>query len=255
LLESTAMDGRIDLTTLLFLVLAVVIFLKLRSVLGRRTGHEQTRYERLKAQQEASQQRNGKLVGQDKVVTLPRREREDVEMRPAAGQVEERTAVEERAKGLAAGNGGLAENLIEIIRADATFDPDQFLKGARAAYELIVTAFAEGNRRTLKDLLSREVYDGFVGAISERESRGEQIDQSFVGIRSADIVEAELKNGMAQLGVKFVSELISATRDRGGEVIAGDPKRIKEVTDIWTFAREIASRNPNWKLVATQAAN
>jgi predicted lipid-binding transport protein (Tim44 family) len=255
LLESTAMDGRIDLTTLLFLVLAVVIFLKLRSVLGRRTGHEQTRYERLKAQQEASQQRNGKLVGQDKVVTLPRREREDVEMRPAAGQVEERTAVEERAKGLAAGNGGLAENLIEIIRADATFDPDQFLKGARAAYELIVTAFAEGNRRTLKDLLSREVYDGFVGAISERESRGEQIDQSFVGIRSADIVEAELKNGMAQLGVKFVSELISATRDRGGEVIAGDPKRIKEVTDIWTFAREVASRNPNWKLVATQAAN
>jgi predicted lipid-binding transport protein (Tim44 family) len=254
LLESTAMDGRIDLTTLLFLVLAVVIFLKLRSVLGRRTGHEQTRYERLKAQQEASQ-RNGKLVGQDKVVTLPRREREDVEVRPAAVQAETRTDVEERAKGLAGGNGGLAEDLIAIIRADATFDPDQFLKGARAAYELIVTAFAEGNRRALKDLLSRDVYDGFVGAISERESRGEQIDQSFVGIRSSDIVEAELKNGIAQLSVKFVSELISATRDKAGEVITGDPKRIKEVTDIWTFAREVASRNPNWKLVATQAAN
>lgn len=248
------MDGRIDLTTLLFLVLAVVIFLKLRSVLGRRTGHEQTRYERLKAQQEASQ-RNGKLVGQDKVVTLPRREREDVEVRPAAVQAETRTDVEERAKGLAGGNGGLAEDLIAIIRADATFDPDQFLKGARAAYELIVTAFAEGNRRALKDLLSRDVYDGFVGAISERESRGEQIDQSFVGIRSSDIVEAELKNGIAQLSVKFVSELISATRDKAGEVITGDPKRIKEVTDIWTFAREVASRNPNWKLVATQAAN
>ena len=256
LLESTAMDGRIDLTTLLFLVLAVVIFLKLRSVLGRRTGHEQTRYERLKAQQEASRQRsNGKVVGQDKVITLPRREREDTDLRPAAVEQEERTAIEERAKGLAAGNGSLAEALIGIIRADPMFDPDQFLKGARAAYELIVTAFAEGNRRTLKDLLSREVYDGFVGAISERESRGEQIDQSFVGIKSADIVEAELKNGMAQLGVKFVSELISATRDKGGEVTAGDPKRIKEVTDIWTFAHEVASRNPNWKLVATQAAN
>ena len=130
-----------------------------------------------------------------------------------------------------------------------------FLKGARAAYEIIVTAFAEGNRKTLKDLLSREVYDGFAGAISERESRGEQIDQSFVGIKSADIVEAELKNGMAQVTVKFVSELISATRDKAGEVIAGDPKRIKEVTDIWTFAREVASRDPNWKLIATQAAN
>jgi predicted lipid-binding transport protein (Tim44 family) len=247
------MDGRIDLTTLLFLVLAVVIFLKLRSVLGRRTGHEQTRYERLKAQQEASQ-RNGKLVGQDKVVTLPRRDRDDVELRPAA-EPEVRADVEERAKGLAAGDGSLAESLIEIIRADATFDPDQFLKGARAAYEIIVTAFAEGNRRTLKDLLSREVYDGFVGAIGERETRGEQIDQSFVGIKGSDIVEAELKSGVAQVSVKFVSELISATRDKAGAVIAGDPKRIKEVTDIWTFAREVASRNPNWRLVATQAAN
>ncbi len=247
------MDGRIDLTTLLFLVLAVVIFLKLRSVLGRRTGHEQTRYDRLKAQQEAAQ-RNGKLVGQDKVITLPRRERDEVEVRPAAESAV-RTDVEERAKGLAAGNGGLAEGLIGIIRADPTFDPDQFLKGARAAYEIIVTAFAEGNRKTLKDLLSRDVYDGFAGAITEREARGEQIDQSFVGIRSADIVEAELKNGLAQLSVKFVSELISATRDKAAEVISGDPKRIKEVTDIWTFAREVASRNPNWRLVATQAAN
>ena len=86
-------------------------------------------------------------------------------------------------------------------------------------------------------------------------ARGEQIDQSFVGIKSADLVEAELKGGIAQLTVKFVSELISATRDRAGEVISGDPKRIREVTDIWTFAREVASRNPNWKLVATQAAN
>ena len=133
--------------------------------------------------------------------------------------------------------------------------PSHFLQGARVAYEIIVTAFAEGNRRTLKDLLSPEVYDGFSAAITEREARGEQIDQSFVGIKSADLVEAELKSGIAQLTVKFVSELISATRDRAGEVISGDPKRIREVTDIWTFAREAVSRNPNWKLVATQAAN
>ena len=166
-----------------------------------------------------------------------------------------RTDVEERVKGLAAGNTGLAKGLVDIVRADLSFDPDQFLKGAKAAYEIIVTAFAEGNRKTLKDLLSRDVYDGFSGAIGDRESRNEQIDQSFVGIKSADIVEAELKNGMAQLTIKFVSELISATRDKAGEVIAGDPKRIKEVTDIWTFAREVASRNPNWRLIATQAAN
>jgi predicted lipid-binding transport protein (Tim44 family) len=246
------MDGRIDVTTLLFLVLAVVIFLKLRSVLGRRTGHEQARLERYKAQQEASQR--AKVPAQDKVVTLPRRgEREELEPRPAEPAV--RADVEERVKGLAAGNTGLAKGLVDIVRADLSFDPDQFLKGARAAYEIIVTAFAEGNRKTLKDLLSRDVYDGFSGAIADRESRNEQIDQSFVGIKSADIVEAELKNGMAQLSIKFVSELISATRDKAGEVIAGDPKRIKEVTDIWTFAREVASRNPNWRLIATQAAN
>jgi predicted lipid-binding transport protein (Tim44 family) len=217
-------------------------------VLGRRTGHEQARYERYKARQEA------KVAGQGKVVTLPRREREDVEAHPAAEQ-QARAAVEERVKGMAAGDSGIMKGLLDIVRADGTFDPDQFLKGARAAYEIIVTAFSEGNRKTLKELISREVYDGFSGAISERESRNEQIDQSFVGIKSADIVEAELKNGIAQLTVKFVSELISATRDKAGEVIAGDPKRIKEVTDIWTFAREVVSRNPNWKLVATQAAN
>jgi len=247
------MDGRIDVSTLLFLVLAVVIFLKLRSVLGRRTGHEQTRFERYKAQQEASQ-RNGKLAGQDKVVTLPRRDREEVEPRTAA-EPQVRADVEERVKGLAAGNASMAEGLVEIVRADATFDPDTFLKGARAAYEIIVTAFAEGNRKTLKGLLSRDVYDGFAGAISDREGRGEQVDQSFVGIKAADIVEAELKNATAQVTVKFVSELISATRDRGGEVISGDSKRIKEVTDIWTFAREVDARDPNWKLIATQAAN
>ena len=248
------MDGKIDAITLIFLVLAVVVFLKLRSVLGRRTGQEETRLERYRAQREASQ-RNGKVASQEKVVTLPRREREDVETATVAEQGKVRTDLEERVKGLAGDNAGIADGLLAIVHADATFDPDQFLKGARAAYEIIVTAFAEGNRKTLKDLLSRDVHDGFVGAIAEREGRGEQVDQSFVGIKAADIVEAELKGGVAQLTVKFVSELISATRDRVGEVISGDPKRIKEVTDIWTFAREVASRNPNWKLIATQAAN
>lgn len=247
------MNGPIDVVTLLFLVLAVVIFIKLRSVLGRRTGHEETRLERYKAQQEA-RQRNGELVGQDKVVTLPRREREEAEARPATGQAAAADG-EQRVREFAAGNSEVSQALVEIYRADSSFDPDHFVQGAKAAYEIIVTAFAEGNRRTLKNLLNSEVYDGFNGAIADREKRGEQIDQSFVGIKSADLVEAELKGGVAQITVKFVSELISATRDRAGVVIGGDPKRIREVTDIWTFAREINSRDPNWKLVATQAAN
>jgi predicted lipid-binding transport protein (Tim44 family) len=247
------MGGNIDVITLLFLVVAVAVFIKLRSVLGRRTGHEQTRFERYKAQQEA-RQRNGELVGQDKVVTLPRREREEEGARPAAVP-ETQGDGEQRVRAFAAGNAEVSQGLVEIFRADPSFDPDYFVQGAKAAYEIIVTAFAEGNRRTLKSLLNPEVYDGFNGAIADRERRGEQIDQSFVGIKSADLVEAELKSGTAQVTVKFVSELISATRDRAGVVISGDPKRIREVTDIWTFAREAASRDPNWKLIATQAAN
>jgi predicted lipid-binding transport protein (Tim44 family) len=245
--------GGIDVITLVFLVVAVAIFIKLRSVLGRRTGHEQTRIERYKAQTEA-RQRNGELVGQDKIVTLPRREREEDEVRPAAGQPSQADG-EQRMRDFAAGNSEVGQGLVEIFRSDPSFDPEHFLHGAKAAYEIIVTAFAEGNRRTLKNLLNNEVYDGFNGAIGDRERRGEQIDQSFVGIKSADVVEADVKGGVAQLTVKFVSELISATRDRAGVVISGDPKRIREVTDIWTFAREVASRDPNWKLIATQAAN
>jgi predicted lipid-binding transport protein (Tim44 family) len=215
------MGGNIDVITLVFLVVAVAIFIKLRSVLGRRTGHEQTRIERYRAQQEA-RQRNGELVGQDKIVTLPRREREGEEMQPAGAQ-QARADGEQRVREFAAGNSEISQGLVEIFRADPAFDPGNFLQGAKAAYEIIVTAFAEGNRKTLKNLLNSEVYDGFVGAIGDRERRGEQIDQSFVGIKSADLVEAELKGGVA--------------------------------TDIWTFARDVASRDPNWKLVATQAAN
>ena len=250
------MDGRIDVTTLLFLVLAVVIFLKLRSVLGRRTGHEQARFDRYKGQREASQQqqRNGQLAGQDKVVTLPRREREEAEPRPAVDQQAQADS-EQRVREYAASNPEVTKGLLDIVRQDNSFDPGHFMQGAKAAYEIIVTAFAEGNRKALKDLLGPEVYEGFSTAIGDRETRGEQIDQSFVGIKSADLVEAELRGGIAQLTVRFVSELISATRDRSGVVINGDPKRIREVTDIWTFAREALSRNPNWKLVATQAAN
>jgi predicted lipid-binding transport protein (Tim44 family) len=243
--------GGIDVLTLVFLAVAVAIFLKLRSVLGRRTGHEQTRFERYKAQQEA-RQRNGELVGQDKIVTLPRRERDE---EPAPPAVQTRADGEQRVRAYAAANSEVSQGLVEIYRVDPSFDPEHFVKGAKAAYEIIVTAFAEGNRKTLKNLLNNEVYDGFNSVIAERERRGEQIDQSFVGIKSADLVEAELKGGIAHLTIKFVSELISATRDRAGVVINGDPKRIREVTDIWTFAREAASRDPDWKLIATQAAN
>ena len=243
------MDGKIDIFTLLFLVIAVVIILRLRSVLGRKSSEDDARVERYKAEQRA---RAASAQGQDKIVALPRRDRPEAPAdKPAATAAA--AGIEEKVRTLASGNESLADGLMAIARSDRTFDPDHFLTGARQAYEMIVTAFAEGNRKTLKGLLSRDVFDGFSTVIGERESRGEQIDQSFVGINKAEIAEAELKGSMAHVTVRFVSELISATRDREGQVVAGDPKRIKEVIDIWTFARDIASRDPNWRLVATQA--
>ena len=243
------MDGKIDIFTLLFLVLAVIIILRLRSVLGRKSSEDDARVERYKAEQRA---RAAAAQGQDKIVSLPRRERSEAPTDKPVGSAAS-ADIEEKVRTIASGNEPLADGLMAIARADRSFDPEHFLVGARQAYEMIVTAFAEGNRKTLKSLLSRDVFEGFSAALADREGRGEQIDQSFVGINKADLVEAELKGGMAHVTVRFASELISATRDRYGAVVTGDPKRIKEVIDIWTFAREVASRDPNWKLVATQA--
>ncbi len=245
------MNGPIDIFTVLLIVMALVIVFRLRSVLGRKSHEDDARVERYKAEQRA---RAATAQAQEKVVALPRHESHDDDQQPQRPG-EAAPNVEAKVKTLASGNPPLEEGLMAIARADRGFDPDHFIGGARQAYEMIVTAFAEGNRKTLKNLLSKEVFEGFSAAIGEREARGDLIDQSFVGISKAEIVEAELKASQSQLTVRFVSELISATRDRNGGVISGDPKRIKEVVDIWTFARDASSRDPNWKLIATQAPN
>ena len=147
----------------------------------------------------------------------------------------------------------LNKGLRAIKDADPSFEPKTFVDGAKMAYEMIVMAYADGDRKTLKNLLSREVYDGFVAAIADREGRSEKIQSSFVGIDKADIVSAEMKGGEAHVTLRIVSELISATRNKAGEVIDGDPETVAEVKDVWTFARDTRSRDPNWKLVATEA--
>jgi predicted lipid-binding transport protein (Tim44 family) len=129
------------------------------------------------------------------------------------------------------------------------------LTGARAAYEMIVNAYAEGDRRTLKNLLSREVYDNFDAAIGEREKRGETVESRFVAIDNAEVTAAELRGKTMQLTVRFVSQLVSVTRDKAGNVIDGSADKVTDITDVWTFARDTASRDPNWKLVATEAGH
>jgi predicted lipid-binding transport protein (Tim44 family) len=118
---------------------------------------------------------------------------------------------------------------------------------------MIVTAFANGDRKTLKDLLSRDVYDGFERAIVERERRGEKVETTFVSIDRADIAAVEVRGTSAQITVRFLSKLITATRDAAGAVVDGSPDVVVDVTDVWTFARTLGSRDPNWQLVATEA--
>lgn len=236
------MSGTFDIYTLLLLVVAVVILLRLRSMLGRKTGNER-RYDPF------PRETGGTVAAKDKVVPLPTREPARAPQ-PASDQ-----EVEDRIRNFMPDSNPAHAGLLDIARQDPAFDPAHFLRGAKSAYEMIVTAFAEGNKRLLKQFLSREVYDGFAEVLSERETRGEAVDTSFVGINKADIIDAEAKAKTARVTVKFVSQLITAVKNRNGEIIDGDPKQIREVTDIWTFARELTSRDPNWKLVATQAAN
>ena len=136
---------------------------------------------------------------------------------------------------------------------DRYFDGNEFLSGARAAYEMIVTAFAAGDRDTLKPLLSADVFRSFDAAISDRESKGLSIDQSFIGIDKAKIADAEISGSRIRLTVSFRSELTSCTKNADGVVLEGDPVTIREVTDVWTFERDAKSRDPNWLLVATGA--
>ncbi len=242
------MSEAFDIYTLLFLVLAVVIFIRLRNVLGRRTGNERPPFDPYTA---PDQKRPGAQKTNEPMVALPRGR--PAPLPEASGpSVED---IEARLGSHAPKDSPLARSLTQLMRADPSFDPGQFLDGAKAAYEMIVMSFAEGDEASLSQLLSAEVFEGFENAIRERESRGEKVESNLVGINKADIIESDVKKNTAYVTVKFVSELISVTRDAEGDVVEGDPKKVREVTDIWTFARDITSKNPNWKLVATESAN
>ena len=232
-----------DIYTIIFLALAVFIFLRLRSVLGQRTGRERPPYDPFSTRDAVRTSSN------DKVVQLPTR-KPDGAAKPVEATDEQPA---NRWQGIAEPGSPIAAGLDAIADADPSFDAQTFLAGARAAYEMVVTAFAEGDRRTLKNLLSKEVYDGFETAIREREARGETAESRFVSIDKTEITNAELRGKAAQITARFISQLISATRDRSGSVIDGSSEKVTEVTDVWTFARDVSSRDPNWKLVATEA--
>jgi predicted lipid-binding transport protein (Tim44 family) len=238
------MQDVFDLYTIIFVALAVFIFLRLRSVLGQRTGRERPPYDPYSAR-DAVRGSAG-----DKVVTLPPRTIEQQPPKPP-----EPAEPVDRWKGIAPAGSAMAGGLDAILAVDKSFDPRHFLTGARAAYEMIVVAFAQGDRRTLREWLSKDVYDSFDAVIREREGRGETTETRFVSLDAAEVAGAELRGRTAQVTARFVSQLITVTRDKSGTVTDGNAEKVVDVTDVWTFARDVSSRDPNWKLVATEAGH
>ena len=235
-----------DPLNLVLAAIALMVIWRLRSVLGQRTGHERPPIDPYAPPRRASgsslpEPGNGKILD----FPLGKEESEKkigLSPEPAAPIW---TGYAEAASPLAMGFEKLAQ-------ADPSFSPKVFLEGAKLAYEMIVEAFAKGDKPALKDLLSREVFDGFSKAIDARSQTGEKLDFQFVGFEKVDFTSVALVEKRASIVVEFASQLISATFDKAGTLIDGNPKEVRDITDIWTFEREVAQKDPNWRVVATE---
>jgi predicted lipid-binding transport protein (Tim44 family) len=236
------MDEFFDIPTLIVIGVAIFVLFRLRQVLGTRTGTERSPLQR--AQDQAKTAANN----DDKVVPM----RPAPQPAPADVDADRRALkVEAEIEQLSHGDAEVAAGLRSIVAADSTFSPKSFLEGAKAAYEMIVTAFAEGDRKTLKNLLEKDVFEGFERAIAEREAAGRRVDFTFVGLPKIEISDADYDKRETRVAVKFTAEVVQATRDKDGTLIEGNADQVQTIADEWTFARNPKSRDPNWKLVAT----
>lgn len=220
------MNSQLIYILVLAMVAGIILF-RLYTVLGRRTGNERPpseRFERVGGATEPAKPT-------ENVVVLPDRTPR-TDLAPAT-------------------DDAIGRGLLDIKLADRGFDTDHFVDGARKAYEMIVTAFASGDRATLKPLLSNDVYAAFDHVIADRETKHEKVEFTFIGYRDVKITAAELKNNLAEVTVSFAAQFISATTDSEGKLVDGDAKAVRDVTDVWTFERNVRASDPNWRLVAT----
>ncbi len=234
-------DGLAFFDVIFFALVAGFLILRLRSVLGRRTGNENR--ERWTPR-------------------LPSRggPRPPDPANPATGQAADRPLPDNVTPlpgrdALGPTGSPLDAALTQIRVADSSFDPKRFAEGARSAFEMVVTAFAQGDTATLRPLLADDVYDNFAAAIKGRLDAKQTLETTLIAVKSAEIVEARMENRMAFVTVKFVSEQVNVTRNAAGEVVDGDPNRVATVTDVWTFARSTRTSDPNWALVQTSESH
>ena len=207
---------------ILLAMVAAFLALRLYSVLGKRTGHEQP---------------------------LPKPAEERMAPQPLPRTVD--AAPEPRDATPRAIDGGAESGLRQVIGADAGFDVVQFVEGSKQAYRMILEAFWKGDRETLGWLCDERVRDEFIAAIDAREAAGEVLDNRLVTIERATIAEASVEGRTARIAVRFDADIAAVTRDKDGTVIAGSLTDAVETHDLWTFRRELKSDDPNWKLADT----
>lgn len=238
------MHDPLDPSTIIFALLAIFVLWKLRSVLGGRTGAEKPPFNPFTRNTGGTPERRNTA---NNIIPLPGAAPRNEGLAPAPSP--------DRWKTYAAADSKAAAGLDAIAGADPAFSIDDFIAGAKSAYEMIVTAFAAADRQTLRNLLDQDVYESFVAAIDGRDSRGETMTTELVGIDKVDVEDAMLRNKTAQITLRFTSKLISVTRNSSGTVIEGNPEKPIDMIDIWTFSRDSQSRDPNWKLIATQTGH
>jgi predicted lipid-binding transport protein (Tim44 family) len=225
----------IDLPTVIFALVALFVAWKLRSVLGMRQDSD----------------RPGELAAP--LRRTPGPASAPVPQPDAAPSTVVSLAPAERWKGVAEPDPAVWSGLDAISAADRSFAPDAFLAGARGAYDMVVHAFAAGDSDALKSLMSPEAFANFESAIHARADAGHTMSTTVVSIDKASIVGARLLGATAQLQVRFSAKLASVTRDTQNEVVDGSPDTVAEHIDVWTFARDVRSRDPNWQLTATES--
>lgn len=210
---------------ILFAMIAGFLALRLYSVLGKRTGHEQP---------------------------LPKPAEERVASAPMQRTIDVKPEVREVAN--RAVDAGAETGLRSVIAADPTFDVAQFLEGAKSAYRMVLEAFWKGDEETLTWLAEEDVRAGFAEAIAARGTAGHVLDNRLVAIERASIVDASVEGKVARIAVRFDADIAAVTRDTEGNVVAGSLTDAVETHDVWTFARKLRSDDPNWKLVETDEA-
>lgn len=235
------MDEFFDIPTLIVIGVAIVILFRLRSVLGTKVGFQRPANDEAKRDGAKTPGKADDGVVPIRPLDASNSEEEQRRTRKLAAEVEQ----------FSHGDDDLAKGLHAMIEADPAFGPKSFIDGAKQAYEMILTAFASGDRKTLKNMLEKDVYDGFGKAIEARESANHKVDFTFVGLPKVEMSHAGFDKRDAQITVQFHAEIVSATHDADGKLVEGHPDHVQNIADEWTFARNPKSRDPNWKLVAT----